>query len=189
MRDTYWYNALYCTGFFNYSPEYRIIPCSPDHFFNAEAQRRRDAEPQRGKQRNLCSSVFICGRSHYPNWYQVYQVDDPANGCPYLTIFLAVCYHGSVEALKRWSVEALERWSVGALEGTKMETTSGKPTVIRTERGLTIANTRITLYQIMDYVQAGMSPSLIRDHFKLTIKQKADVLHYIETHQEEIKTE
>jgi Tfp pilus assembly protein PilO len=41
----------------------------------------------------------------------------------------------------------------------------------------------------MDYVQAGMSPSLIRDHFKLTIKQTADVLHYIETHQEEIKTE
>jgi chaperonin GroEL (HSP60 family) len=83
----------------------------------------------------------------------------------------------------------LERWSVEALEGTKRETTSGKPTVIRTERGLTIANTRITLYQIMDYVQAGMSPSLIRDHFKLTIKQTADVLHYIETHQEEIKTE
>jgi hypothetical protein len=47
---------------------------------------------------HLCSSVVeVIIRT----WYQVYQVDDPANGCPYLTIFLAVCYHGSVEALKR----------------------------------------------------------------------------------------
>jgi hypothetical protein len=30
-------------------------------------QRCRDAEIQRGKQDNLCSSMFICGKNHYPN--------------------------------------------------------------------------------------------------------------------------
>ena len=34
-------------------------------------------------------------------------------------------------------------------------TWSGSPTVVRTERGLTIAGTRITLYDVMDYVTAG----------------------------------
>lgn len=61
--------------------------------------------------------------------------------------------------------------------------------VIRTERGLSLAGTRITLYQIMDYLKAGISPSLIRDHFRLTVKQTADILSYIEVHRDEVETE
>lgn len=34
---------------------------------------------------------------------------------------------------------------------------NGQPTIIRTERGLTIAGTRITLYDVMDYVTAQYS--------------------------------
>jgi hypothetical protein len=45
------------THTYTYDPLNRLIPCSPDHFLNAEAQRRRGAERQRGKQGQ---SVFIC---------------------------------------------------------------------------------------------------------------------------------
>jgi len=37
-----------------------------------------------------------------------------------------------------------------------------QPTVIRTSRGLSIAGRRLTLYSIMDYLQAGWSSHLIR---------------------------
>ena len=56
------------------------------------------------------------------------------------------------------------------------------PTVVRTERGLSIAGTRITLYDVMDYVTAGWPPKLIRDRLNLTDQQVADVLEYINTH-------
>ncbi|MBF0118946.1 MAG: DUF433 domain-containing protein [Desulfobacterales bacterium] len=61
-----------------------------------------------------------------------------------------------------------------------------RPTVMKTNRGLSIAGTRITLYQIMDYIKDNEPPEIIRDHFRLTIKQTADVLNYINTHYDEI---
>ena len=64
-----------------------------------------------------------------------------------------------------------------------------QPTVVRTARGLSIAGTRITLYQIMDYLKAQQSPETIRDHFRLTIKQLEDVLAYIKQHQTEVEAE
>ncbi len=69
------------------------------------------------------------------------------------------------------------------------QTNTPQPTVVRSSRGLSIAGTRITLYSIMDYVKAGRSPELIRDHFRLTIKQTADVLDYIKTHRAEVEAE
>lgn len=69
------------------------------------------------------------------------------------------------------------------------ETSTQQTTVVRTSRGLSIAGTRITLYSIMDYIKAGKSPELIRDHFRLTIKQTADVLDYIEKHRAEVEAE
>ncbi len=69
------------------------------------------------------------------------------------------------------------------------QTNTPQPTVVRSSRGLSIAGTRITLYSIMDYVKAGRSPELIRDHFRLTIKQTADVLDYIKTHRAEVEVE
>lgn len=69
------------------------------------------------------------------------------------------------------------------------ETLQFEPTVVRTSRGLSIAGTRITLYQIMDYVKAQASPQTIREHFRLTLKQTNDVLAYIDQHREEVERE
>ena len=41
-------------------------------------------------------------------------------------------------------------------------TADQEPAIIRTERGLTIAGTRITLYDVMDYLKAQYPPKLIR---------------------------
>ena len=64
-----------------------------------------------------------------------------------------------------------------------------RPTVVRTSRGLSVAGTRITLYQIMDYIRADEPPEAVRDHFRLTIKQTDDVLKYIKTHYDEVDKE
>jgi uncharacterized protein (DUF433 family) len=69
------------------------------------------------------------------------------------------------------------------------ETTVDHPTVIRTERGLTIAGTRITLYLVMDYIKAEWPPRLIQHWLDLTDTQIADVLEYIENHREEVEAE
>ena len=61
--------------------------------------------------------------------------------------------------------------------------------IIRTERGLTIAGTRITLYDVMDYVTAQYPPKFIRGLFDLTEGQINDALAYIETHYAEVEAE
>jgi uncharacterized protein (DUF433 family) len=62
-------------------------------------------------------------------------------------------------------------------------------TVVKTERGLTVAGTRITLYQIMDFLKANYSPEEIMTCFRLTIRQVTEVMKYIETHRDEVETE
>jgi uncharacterized protein (DUF433 family) len=62
-------------------------------------------------------------------------------------------------------------------------------TVVRTERGLTIAGTRITLYSVMDYVKEDWPPKLIRDWLNLTDEQITGVMRYIAEHREEVETE
>jgi uncharacterized protein (DUF433 family) len=64
-----------------------------------------------------------------------------------------------------------------------------QPTVVRTGRGLTIAGTRKTLYQVMDFVTAGWPPTLIRDRMDLTDEQIADVMRYIRQHRAEVEAE
>lgn len=69
------------------------------------------------------------------------------------------------------------------------ETAHLQPAVVRTSRGLSVAGTRITLYQIMDYVKANEPPEVIRDHFRLTIRQTDAVMAYIRTHYDEVDAE
>lgn len=64
-----------------------------------------------------------------------------------------------------------------------------QPTVVRTERGLTISGSRITLYDVMDYVNAGWPAKLIRDRLQLTGRQMEDVMAYIEAHRVEVERE
>jgi len=71
-----------------------------------------------------------------------------------------------------------------------MDTTADtQPTVVRTDRGLSIAGTRITLYHVMDYVKAGRSPDEIRDEFNLTDQQMTDVMAYIHEHRAAVEAE
>ncbi|MCL1472748.1 DUF433 domain-containing protein [Argonema antarcticum] len=61
--------------------------------------------------------------------------------------------------------------------------------IIRTERGLTIAGTRITLYDVMDYLIAQYSPNSIREKLCLRDEQINAALSYIETNRAEVEAE
>ena len=62
-------------------------------------------------------------------------------------------------------------------------------TVVKNSRGLSIAGTRITLYDVMDYLTDDWPPKLIQHWLNLTDKQIADVMDYIETHRAEVEAE
>jgi predicted house-cleaning noncanonical NTP pyrophosphatase (MazG superfamily) len=64
-----------------------------------------------------------------------------------------------------------------------------KPAITRTERGLTISGTKITLYQIMDYIHASYPRHLIRHQCYLTDEQFDGAMSYIDTHYEEVESE
>jgi len=66
---------------------------------------------------------------------------------------------------------------------------NNQPTIIRTERGLTIAGTRITLYDVMDYLTAQYPPKFIRCLFDLTEDQINTALSYIEANRAEVEAE
>lgn len=66
---------------------------------------------------------------------------------------------------------------------------NGQSAIIRTERGLTIAGTRITLYDLMDYLKAQYPPKLIRDMFDLSDEQIVAALSYVETYRAEVELE
>ncbi len=66
---------------------------------------------------------------------------------------------------------------------------NGQATIIRTERGLTISGTRITLYDVMDYLTAQYPLKFIRGLFNLTDEQINAALAYIERHRAEVEAE
>ncbi len=71
-----------------------------------------------------------------------------------------------------------------------MSETITTPTIIvRTEKGLTIAGTRITLYTIMDHLKQEWPPHLIRDWFNLSEWQIQGVLDYIKMHPQKVEDE
>jgi uncharacterized protein (DUF433 family) len=61
--------------------------------------------------------------------------------------------------------------------------------IIRTERGLTIAGTRTSLYDVIDLLKADYPPKLVRDTFNLTEAQTHAVLSYIAVNQAEVEAE
>ncbi|MGI0495033.1 DUF433 domain-containing protein [Alkalinema pantanalense CENA528] len=66
---------------------------------------------------------------------------------------------------------------------------SGEALVIRTERGLTIAGTRITLYDVMDYLTEHYPAKFIRAMLGLTNEQVCAAIAYIEAHRPEVEAE
>jgi uncharacterized protein (DUF433 family) len=63
------------------------------------------------------------------------------------------------------------------------------PVIIRTERGLTIAGTRISLYEVIDLIKAQYPASLIRNKLNLTAAQINAALSYIQAHQTQVDAE
>lgn len=61
--------------------------------------------------------------------------------------------------------------------------------IIRTERGLTLSGTRITLYDVMDYVTEQYPSAFIRTILYLTDDQVNAALSYIEVHCAEVEAE
>jgi len=61
--------------------------------------------------------------------------------------------------------------------------------VVRTDRGLFIEGTRITVYDVLDYLKDGWPPKLIRDWLNLTEQQITVVMEYIENNREEVEAE
>lgn len=63
------------------------------------------------------------------------------------------------------------------------------PMIVRTERGLSISGTRITLYDVMDYVVADYPPHFICSLFNLSKAQIEAALQYIETNRTLVEAE
>ena len=61
--------------------------------------------------------------------------------------------------------------------------------IIRTEKGLTISGTRITLYDVMDLLKVEYPPKPIRDKFNLTEQQIDTALSYMEANRSEVERE
>jgi uncharacterized protein (DUF433 family) len=66
---------------------------------------------------------------------------------------------------------------------------NGQTLIVRTERGLTISGTRITLYDVMDYLTAQYPLKFIRALFDLSEEQITAAVTYIEAHRSEVETE
>jgi uncharacterized protein (DUF433 family) len=66
---------------------------------------------------------------------------------------------------------------------------NGRTAIVSTEWGLTIAGTRITLYDVMDYVMAQYPPKFIADVLNLTKEQVDAALSYIEENRTEVEAE
>lgn len=69
------------------------------------------------------------------------------------------------------------------------DTAIAQSTITRTERGLVVAGTRITLYDIMAYVRAEWPPRLIQHWLDLSEPQMTAALDYIQMHHDEIEAE
>jgi uncharacterized protein (DUF433 family) len=66
---------------------------------------------------------------------------------------------------------------------------NGKAAIVRTERGLTIVGTRITLYDIMDHLAAGWTPKLILNWLPLSEEQLNAALSYIAANRTTVEAE
>ena len=69
------------------------------------------------------------------------------------------------------------------------ETLVAPGVVRRTDRGLCLAGRRITLYLVMDYLEAGWPTHLISHWLGLNDGEVTNAINYIETHRQEFEAE
>src|SRR5712691_3738866 len=70
-----------------------------------------------------------------------------------------------------------------------MTTDTTFPSIVRTERGLTVGGRRLTLYFLEDHFRAGWTPELVKRWFSLSDQEIEDVIGYINAHREEFDAE
>ncbi len=70
-----------------------------------------------------------------------------------------------------------------------MDSNICRPTIVRTERGLTVGGTRLTLYMIMEFLKTGYSWDEIQDEFRLTFRQTDEIREFLESHREQTERE
>ncbi len=71
-----------------------------------------------------------------------------------------------------------------------MQMSTGDPArIIRTERGLTIAGTRTTIYNVLDYLKAEWPPQLIQDWLLLSDAQMHAALAYSAAHRDAVESD
>jgi hypothetical protein len=63
------------------------------------------------------------------------------------------------------------------------------PSVVRTDRGLTVSGGRLTLYLIEDHFRAGLSKDDVQEVFGLSDEEINDVTGYIAAHRAEFDAE
>jgi len=68
-----------------------------------------------------------------------------------------------------------------------METNNGNAAIIETGRGPTIAGTRISLYDVMDYLKDDWHPKHIARWLRLTPEQIAGAMDYLREHGAEME--
>lgn len=64
-----------------------------------------------------------------------------------------------------------------------------QPNIVRTEKGLTIAGTKTTLYDVLDYLKDQHSPTSIRNKLRLSKAQISAAFAYIEAYRTELEAE
>ncbi|MEO1636758.1 MAG: DUF433 domain-containing protein, partial [Cyanobacteria bacterium J06631_9] len=57
------------------------------------------------------------------------------------------------------------------MESSNQSQANRQPDIIRTGKGLTIAGTKITLYDVLDYLKAQQPPHRIREKLRLSKAQ------------------
>jgi uncharacterized protein (DUF433 family) len=70
-----------------------------------------------------------------------------------------------------------------------MTQATDQTTIVRTERGLTLSGTRITVYDVMDHLAAGRPRELILNWLPLSEEQLDAALIYIEKNWDEVEAE
>lgn len=105
--------------------------------------------------------------------------------------------HFLIQAIAKEEKCSLEPYEKSDLEdvllnhfaSTEAVSSSGEKLIIRTEQGLTIKGTRLTLYDVMDYLIAEYPPKFIGAMLNLTHEQVNAVVSYIEANWAEVEAE
>jgi uncharacterized protein (DUF433 family) len=86
--------------------------------------------------------------------------------------------------------EGLDSMSTNGTNKADATNDSDTPAIIRrSDMGLAISGTRISLYEVLDYLHDDWSHEAICDALTITQAQLQAALDYIETHREEVEAE